>query len=123
MGFRPNGIRKFCIRWQDQGVELLQMRELRTQEGRKFENFFSFVRAAADKIGCIFFVDCGEGRELLTEDLEGEDLSGWLIPKDEADKFQKEFDSGEISEKWNNEFVFAIWNQNGKNISIDFKRF
>lgn len=97
------------------------MRELRTQEGRKFERFFSLVRDAADKAGCIFFVDCGEGRELFTDDMEGEDLSGWLIPKEQATVFEKEFRSRDVSEKWNDRVFFAIWSQKDNNIVINFE--
>ena len=32
------------------------MRELRTHENEKFERFFSYVRNAAKKEGCMFFV-------------------------------------------------------------------
>lgn len=68
------------------------MRELRTQENKKFEHFFQLVRNKAQKQHCIFFVDCGEGQEFVCEDMEGEDLSGWLIPDEDADRFQIEFD-------------------------------
>ena len=99
------------------------MRELRTQEGRKFERFFSLVRDASDKVGCIFFVDCGEGRELFTEDMEGEDLSGWLIPKEKAAVFEKEFRSGDVSEEWNDRVFFATWSQKDNSIAINFESY
>ena len=102
---------------------ITQMRELRTQEGNKFKKIFEIVRAEAKKRKCIFFLDCGEGRELFTEDMEGEDLSGWLIPESEADAFQKEFDAGDVSEKWNENVFFASWKKDQNGISIAFESF
>jgi hypothetical protein len=99
------------------------MRELRTQENDKFEKYFEIVRNAAKKKGCIYFVDCGEGRELFTDELEGEDLSGWLIPKEKADMFEKEFQSKDVSEKWNSYVCFAIWSNTDKGVEIEFRNF
>lgn len=96
-------------------------REVRGQENEKFEKFFSYVRNEADKRNCVFFVDCGEGRELFTDELDGEDLSGWLIPKVEADTFEKEFKTNDVSEKWNDFVCFAIWEQIGEKVEIEFK--
>lgn len=99
------------------------MRELRTQENEKFKRFFEYVRSAAMAQGSVFFVDCGEGRELLTETLEGEDLSGWLIPQKEADRFQTEFDAGNVGERWDDFMRIAIWLQSADGIRIRFKSF
>ena len=99
------------------------MRELRTQENERFERFFAFVRSAAAAQDAIFFVDCGEGRELVTEELDGEDLSGWLIPQQDADGFQTEFDSGDVSGQWDDFMRIAVWSQSGKEIQIQFKPF
>ena len=55
--------------------------------------------------------------------MEGEDLSGWLIPEDKADVFQAEFDTGNVSEKWNDYVFFAIWKKEEDGISIAFESF
>lgn len=99
------------------------MRELRTQESKKFEHFFRLVRAEAQKQGCIFFVDCGEGREFILEDMEGEDLSGWLIPREDADRFQIEFDKNDVSEKWDDFMKSLCWKQLDEKISVTFEEF
>ncbi len=99
------------------------MRELKTQESERFLNFFEIVRKAAKKESSIFFVDCGEGRDIVTPELEGEDLSGWLIPAESADNFQKEFNTGKVSDKWNDFVCFAIWESKGGEISVKFKQF
>lgn len=99
------------------------MRELRTQENKKFERFFQLVRDEAQKQHCIFFVDCGEGREFAREDMEGEDLSGWLIPSEDADRFQIEFDKNDVSENWDDFMKSLCWKQDGENISVKFEDF
>ena len=97
------------------------MRELRTHENNKFKRFFSHVREAAAKRNSIFFVDSGEGREIITDELEGEDLFGWLVPDDKVEEFEKDFKAGEVPEKWIDLCCFAIWERKGDSISIKFK--
>lgn len=100
------------------------MRGLRTQEGNKFENFFEKVNEQAALHNSVFFLDCGEGREFSNQKMEGEDLSGWLIPADKVNEFEKEFlSSHEISEKWNNFVTFAFWSFSNNKLNITFKQF
>jgi len=99
------------------------MRELRTQENKEFERFFEVVRKEAEKEGSVFFVESGEGREIITDDMDGEDLSGWLIPRNEADEFEKEWKKNDVTGKWNKFFRFAIWNEGNGKISISFKNY
>lgn len=99
------------------------MRGLRKREDSKFEKFFGIVQDAAKKKGCAFFLDCGEGRDLETEDLSGEDLSGWLIPEDRAAQFEKEFLGGHIREVWNEFIAFATWHSSPNGINISFQQF
>lgn len=99
------------------------MRGLRKQEDSKFEKFFGIVQSAAKRKGCVFFLDCGEGRDLETEDLSGEDLSGWLIPEGKADKFEKEFLARNVREVWNEFIAFATWHSGPNGINISFQQF
>lgn len=71
---------------------------LRTQESEKFEKFFSIVQTEARKKGCVFFGDAGQGKVFENEQIECEDLCGWLVPITDADEFQKLFeeDSDEL---------------------------
>ena len=94
---------------------------LRTQETKKFENFFAVVQEAAKAKGCIFFFDTGDGRDIETEAFEGEDLMGWLVPEDKAKAFEKEWKTWKISSTWDKYFAFAIWNT-PENLSITFKK-
>ena len=52
------------------------MKGLRSQESEKFNRFWDLVQDEAATQGCVFFGDCGEGRDLVTEELEGENFSG-----------------------------------------------
>lgn len=99
------------------------MRGLRKQEDSKFEQFFEIVQAAAKREGCVFFLDCGEGRDLETNDLSGEDLSGWLIPVGKAERFEEEFLAGNVQEAWNEFMVFAMWHNGPGDIGISFQKF
>ena len=99
------------------------MRGLKTQEGIKFERFFNIVQKEAAKQDAVFFLGCGEGRDLSTNEMEGEDLMGWFIPEADASIFEIEWEKEDISERWNNFVRFAIWKKDDKGISISFKKF
>lgn len=101
----------------------MKTRESRTQESKKFERFFEIVRDAAADLDSIFFIDCGEGRELVTDELEAEDLSGWLVPKRLAETFEEEFYADQVTSSWNPFVRFAVWRQQGNKITVEFKEF
>lgn len=67
------------------------MKGLRLQENQRFNNFFALVQDEAAKKGKVFFCDCGLGRLFENDNIECEDLCGWLIPKEKADNFEKLF--------------------------------
>jgi hypothetical protein len=58
------------------------------QESKKFIKFFEMVQEEARKRNCIFFCDCGLGDVFENDDIECENLCGWLIPEQQADKFE-----------------------------------
>lgn len=93
---------------------------LRTQESDKFNRFWELVQAKARAQGKVFFADCGEGHTLETLDMECEDMRGWLIPKEKAKEFEKEWQQDQVSDKWT-EFIFwAEWSQKDGEIDIKF---
>lgn len=97
------------------------MEGLRTQENIKFEHFFKLVQDNARSKKCTFFLDCGEGNEFETSDMEGEDLCGWLIPDDLKDEFLSEWESN-ISDKWSDFICWVFWEKNRDNtISVKIK--
>lgn len=86
------------------------MRGLRTRESSKFEAFFSVVQDAAGKEGKVFFLDAGDGNGFRKDDMEGEDLLGWLVPEEEADKFEDAFESFSDLSEWDDFYVSASCN-------------
>ena len=100
------------------------MRGLKTQETPKFVKFFSeVVQREAMRQGSIFFLEAGDGREFENEEIEGEDLQGWLVPLQMADQFEKRWREGVIEEKWMEFFCWAIWKKDTQGIGIDFKNY
>ncbi len=92
---------------------------LRTCEGKKFEKFFELVQQEAKKKGGVFFADCGEGNEFSNDHMEGENLSGWLIPIEIAEEFEKEFLEKTDPEGWDKFLCWALW-ENADNPKISF---
>ena len=99
------------------------MRGLKTQEGEAFERFFEIVQKEAEKQDCVFFLFAGEGRDIILDGMEGEDLSGWLIPKDRANALEKDWMEDADMEHWAEWFIFAIWKEDEGTLSIEFKKF
>lgn len=64
------------------------MQGLRKQENEKFIKFFEMVQEEAHKKNCVFFLDCGLGTLHETEEIECEDLCGWLIPDEHVPAFE-----------------------------------
>ena len=96
------------------------MKGLRKQETDKFNKFFSIVQDTAEKKDSVFFLDAGDGRDFTTDTLEGEDLMGWLIPKDKLSDFEKEWETGDVSDDWSDFYKWAIW-ENENNPIIRFE--
>ena len=99
------------------------MQGLKTKEGPAFCRFFEVVRRQAAQLGCVFFADAGEGRDIKLGDMEDEDLSGWRIPHEHAEAFQDEWDPLRPSEQWLTFFRFAIWRVENDRIRIGLKEY
>ena len=100
------------------------MRGLKTQESAQFNRFFQMIQDEAEKQDAVFFAFAGEGHELNLSNLEGEDMTGWLIPKNQLDSFEPEWskDNSLVAlEKWEEYFVWAEWSMQDKKVSISFK--
>ena len=85
------------------------MRGLKGPEDKKFDRFFALVQQEAAKQNAVFFLECGEGHDFITDQMEGEDLRGWLIPNAQADRFEKEWKAGSPGDKWADRIVWAVW--------------
>lgn len=82
---------------------------LRKTESDKFNKFFEIVQATAQKQGCVYYLDAGDGRDFENEVYEGEDLMGWLIPIGFVAAFEKEWNTGDVSDEWSKYYTWAIW--------------
>jgi hypothetical protein len=102
------------------------MRGLKTQETEKFNRFFAFVQREALANGFVFFLYAGEGREIETVDIEGEDLSGWLIPLEDAEDFERIWLNASLTDgldNWADFFTFVTWNNDEEGLSVKFRRY
>lgn len=88
----------------------------------RFVRFFSLIQNKAMENGSVFFSWSGEGHEIMTDELDGEDMSGWLVPFDESDEFEIQWMSGldAIGDKFDDMFVFARWREENGSIVIEF---
>ena len=97
------------------------MKGLRTQESSNFIKFFEIVQEKANQDGCIFFLDSGEGNDRLFADMEISDLSGWLIPIEESEKFETIFENHTEDDKWIDFFSFVKPIIVGNTINVVFE--
>ena len=96
---------------------------LRTQESDGFNKFFEIVQNAASAKRAVFFLDCGEGREKQIGHMEAEDLGGWLIPMQDAKRFEPKwlsFDEDQTDE-FDGMYRFAVWSEHNGNVTIKFE--
>lgn len=96
------------------------MQGLRTQESDKFNRFWDIVQKAAMAKGMVFFGDCGEGRDFETEDVEGEDFCGWLIPLEQASEFEPVWREDNVPDKWIDRMTWLRWKNNSGIITVEF---
>ena len=99
------------------------MRGLKTQEGNKFIAFFQLVQEEARKKHSVFFLECGEGNDFSEDNIEGEDLRGWLIPEKKADQFERIWLKSSPGEEWENNIAWALWSGKPKSPIIAIKQF
>ena len=95
---------------------------LSTNEDLKFIEFFKIVQSESENSGCVFFLDSGIGRDIKTEEYEGEDLQGWLVPSELKSAFLSDFISFKPLEKWDDYYSFALWDLVGAELKIRFKQ-
>ena len=87
----------------------------------KEKNGDLLVEQAATALNSWFFLDCGEGRDIETDDIYLMDFSGWLVPNTRRKEFETTSDRHDS--KWNDFFVFAEWRKDGNDIKIDFNKY
>lgn len=102
-------------------------RGLLYSEGEKFFRYFALVQEAAKKYDSIFFLETGEGHDLVNDELDCEDLFGWLVPEAEADEFEAIWRDDphdlEALAAWDDVLGFAIWEMVDGKLHIYFRFF
>ena len=99
------------------------MRGLRVQEANEFLNFFRFVQDEAEKQGAVFFLECGEGNNVFADGIECEDLRGWLIPEEQAEKFERDWKKGDPGDEWEDNIAWALWSGRPTDPIITIKKY
>ena len=95
------------------------MQGLRTQEGKKFDEFFSLVQEEAKKRNSVFFCDCGQGDVFENDSIECEDLCGWLIPNNKVDEFEPHFiKNSEKQHDFDDFYCFVDFKVEGDSVKI-----
>lgn len=100
------------------------MRGLKGQENERFERFFALIQQAAARQNAVFFAFAGEGKTFETPQMEGEEMSGWLIGKDKADSFEKQWQENNslpALEEWSDNLVWATWTMQDGTPAIQFQ--
>lgn len=96
------------------------MKGLRTHESSNFIKFFEIVQNEAAKLGTVFFLDCEEGQDGSVNGIGVCNLSGWLVPASQADKFEQTWRAHKEDDEWIDFFVFAKWkDENGLKIVFE----
>lgn len=91
---------------------------------KKFDKYWALVQETAVKRGEVFFMDTGEGRENVTDDMEMENISGWLVPVELEEEFAKEWGNN-IRDEWDVPFYrFAEWSiSDSGEVEVEFKKY
>ena len=83
------------------------MKGLRSQESTQFNNFFEKVQNHAVEMDCVFFLDSCEGNDRVVDGMFLADLSGWLVPNEKAEEFEKIWKNFDEDDDWIEFFVFV----------------
>ena len=110
------------------GIEALSMpmglRENDPTVDERFLKYFSIVQSAAAERGSVFFLFCGEDHDLITDEIDCQDLSGWFIPEDDAEDFESKWRKSNwsaLTEDQSDRMVTAVWSGTPENISVRFE--
>ena len=103
---------------------VIGIRFLRDAEDKKFMRFFGIVQNAAKELGKVFFLWTEEGNPLMTDELDGGDLSGWLVDAADAERFDAIWRESidDLPDELDDTFCFAKWSMyDSGNIGIRFE--
>ncbi|MCD7950530.1 MAG: hypothetical protein LUG12_09765 [Erysipelotrichaceae bacterium] len=96
---------------------------LRTHESEGFNNFFKIVQEAAKQRNCVFFLCNAENNYKVINNIECQDLFGWLIPENVASLFINDYMFFNESDDWVDYMLFAEWTEENDSIIIKFVKY
>lgn len=108
---------KNCIKTINKEILMLG---LRTVESQSFLNYFKLVQAKASEYDKVFFLDFGQGEDLIIGDMEVDTLFGWLIPKENVDEFNKDFLMNYDLSRWEDYNVWVIADIDCEGVKVSF---
>lgn len=108
---------KNCIKTINKEILMLG---LRTVESQSFLNYFKLVQAKASEYDKVFFLDFGQGEDLIIGDMEVDTLFGWLIPKENVDEFNKDFLMNYDLSRWEDYNVWVISDIDCEGVKVSF---
>ena len=96
---------------------------LKSKESEKFNRYFALIQKAASELNSVFYAHAGDGNDFETDELEGEEVMGWLIPADKSEEFEPIWAENEslLDEDWTEYFVWAVWEIVDGKLIISFK--
>ena len=92
----------------------------------KEQRFFELIKKAAAEKNAVFFMDSGEGNELIDDLYDGEDISGWLIPENLSEQFKqiRERDEEWKTDDWTKYYLFAEWHKDSNGtVTMEFNKY
>lgn len=105
--------------------DVLGIRFRRDSDDAAFMRFFDVVQSAAKKRGRVFFLDAAEGNDLIADEIDCADLSGWLVRPEDVPEFEPFWrdDEENMPNRFTTDMVIAHWSGPIDDISIDFEFF
>ncbi len=109
----------------DAPSDVLGIRAKRDSDDVAFMRFFEVVQSAAKEHGRVFFLDAAEGNDLITDEIDCSDLSGWLFRPEDVSEFEPFWrdDEENMPDRFTADMVIAHWSGPIDDIVIDFEFF
>lgn len=95
---------------------------LRSQETNKFKNFFELVQKEANKQNCVFYLETGCGNGYEDDEIECENLQGWLIPQNKAQEFENVWKQRREDDTFVEFFRWCEWKKVNNRLEISFEK-
>lgn len=105
--------------------DVLGIRFRRDSDDKAFMRFFGLVQRAAKARGRVFFLDACEGNDLITDEIDCSDLSGWLVRPEDVGEFERfwRHDEEAMPERFARDMAIARWSGSPDDITIEFEFF